>query len=56
MTAIGDLPFWGMPGAYDEPDPFIWWIVGPLWAYAAAIVLAYNVAWFMERWKEIDDE
>lgn len=50
---IADLPFWGPPGAYNQPDPYIWWIVGPVWAYLAAIWVAHGIARFIDAWHEV---
>jgi len=35
-----DVPWFGPPGAYNEPDPYIWWIATPVVAYIWAILLA----------------
>lgn len=50
---IADLPFWGPPGVYNRPDPYIWWIVTPPLAYLAAAWIGHTLAVFIDAWHKV---
>lgn len=43
-----DFPPWfGEPGAYNQPDPLIYWVFMPPLAYLWAIYVAWMIAQFI---------
>ncbi len=46
-------PFWGMPDErWNYPDPLIWWVLAPIWAYSCAIGFALQISWAISLYKE----
>lgn len=47
-----DFPPWfGEPGAYNQPDPLIYWVVVPPLAYLWAIYAAWLIAQFINGYR-----
>ena len=51
-----DIPWFGPPTGMTEPDPIIWWFIGPVIAYVWAFWAAAILSAVINSRPQYDDE